>query len=57
MTREARRSRRRWRRLRRDLPHVPAAPDATDEVAPDFILTRDGITAVEVGAPPAPPSA
>jgi hypothetical protein len=46
MSHEARRRRRRWRRLRRDLSLLAVISADADEVMPDFVLSRDGLTAV-----------
>jgi len=45
MSHEARRRRRRWRRLRRDHDAVSSTIVVDlDEVMPDFVLSRSGLT-------------
>jgi len=48
MSHEARRRRRRWRRLRRDLRELgaPSVDAGRDEVMPDFVLSRTGLSAI-----------
>jgi hypothetical protein len=51
MSHEARRRRRRWRRLRRDRDAVSSTIAAgSEEVMPDFVLSRSGLVAVSTSA-------